>query len=63
LALRQILEVGCGALVLPQQLNVGCADDAFDEMDHLRDEALTIVLKDMVRRLIDLASTMPRAFE
>jgi hypothetical protein len=52
--------VGCSALVLPQQLNVGCADDAFDDMDNLRDEVLTIALKDTVRRLIDLASTMPR---
>jgi chromate reductase len=63
LALRQILEVGCSALVLPQQLNVGCADDAFDDMDNLRDEVLTIALKDTVRRLIDLASTMPKGME
>jgi chromate reductase, NAD(P)H dehydrogenase (quinone) len=63
LALRQILEVGCGALVLPQQLNVGRADEAFDDMDNLRDAALTTTLKDMVRKLIDLAGAMPRAVE
>ena len=63
LALRQILEVGCGALVLPEQINVGHADDAFDDMDNLKDENLTTALKEMVRRLIDLASVMPKAVE
>ena len=63
LALRQILEIGCGALVLPEQINVGRADDAFDDMDNLKDEDLTTALKDMVRRLIDLASVMPKAVE
>ena len=61
-ALRQILQAGCGALVLPQ-INVGRADDAFDDMDNLKDEALTTVLKDMVQRLIDLAGVMPKATE
>ena len=63
LALRQILEVGCSALVLPEQINVGRADDAFDDMDNLKDEDLTTTLKEMVRRLIDLASVMPKAVE
>jgi hypothetical protein len=40
-ALRQILQAGCGALVLPEQINVSPADDAFDDMDNLKDEALT----------------------
>jgi chromate reductase len=60
LALRQILEVGCGAVVLPEQISVGHADDAFDDMDNLKDEALTTTLKEMVRRLIDLACVMPK---
>ena len=60
MALRQILEVGCGALVLPEQINVGGAGDAFDEMDNLKDQGLTTALKDMVRRLIDLAGMMPK---
>jgi chromate reductase, NAD(P)H dehydrogenase (quinone) len=60
MALRQILELGCGALVIPEQINVGRAETAFDEMDNLNDEALTIALKNMVRRLIELASVMPR---
>jgi NAD(P)H-dependent FMN reductase len=63
LALRQILELGCGALVLPEEINVGHADEAFDEMDNLRDELHTTALKEMVRRLIELASVMPRTSE
>ena len=39
------------------------ADDAFDDMDNLKDEALTTVLKVMVQRLIDLPSVMPKATE
>jgi chromate reductase, NAD(P)H dehydrogenase (quinone) len=63
MALRQILQLGCGALVLPEQINVGRAEAAFDEMDNLKDEDLTADLKDMVRRLIELASAMPRTTE
>jgi chromate reductase, NAD(P)H dehydrogenase (quinone) len=63
LALRQVLQLGCGALVLPEQINVGHADAAFDEMDNLKDEDLAADLKDMVRRLIELASAMPRTTE
>jgi chromate reductase, NAD(P)H dehydrogenase (quinone) len=59
MALRQILELGCGALVLPEQINVGHAEAAFDDMDNFKDEDLTADLKDMVRRLIELASAMP----
>jgi chromate reductase, NAD(P)H dehydrogenase (quinone) len=60
IALRQVLELGCGALVIPEQINVGRADQAFDDMDNLRDEALTTALKAMVRRLVEWASLMPR---
>ena len=63
MALRQILELGCGALVIPEQINVGRADQAFDDMDNLKDEALAAALKALVRRLIELASLMPRAAE
>jgi chromate reductase, NAD(P)H dehydrogenase (quinone) len=63
MALRQILELGCGALVIPEQINVGRADQAFDDMDNLKDENLAAALKAMVRRLIELASVMPRAME
>ena len=38
IALRQVLELGCGALVLPEQIAVREAANAFDEMDNLREE-------------------------
>ena len=40
LALRQVLELGCGALVIPEQIAVPRADHAFDDMDNLEDEGL-----------------------
>jgi chromate reductase, NAD(P)H dehydrogenase (quinone) len=55
IALRQILELGCGALVLPEQINVANAEQAFDDMDNLRDENLAAQLRALVRRLVDLA--------
>ena len=61
MALRQVLELGCGALVIPEQINVGRAGQAFDDMDNLKDEALAAALKALVRRLIELASLMPHA--
>jgi chromate reductase, NAD(P)H dehydrogenase (quinone) len=63
MALRQILELGCGALVIPEQINVGRAEQAFDDMDNLKDESLTAALRAMVQRLIELASLMPRTTE
>jgi NAD(P)H-dependent FMN reductase len=61
MALRQVLELGCGALVIPEQINVGSAEDAFDDMDNLKNESLAAALKSLVRRLVELASLMPRA--
>lgn len=58
MALRQILELGCGALVIPEQVAVPRADQAFDEMDNLKDAALATALKAAMRRLIELASVM-----
>jgi chromate reductase, NAD(P)H dehydrogenase (quinone) len=55
MALRQILELGCGALVLPEQINVANADQAFDDMDNLRDEDQAAQLRTLVRRLVELA--------
>jgi chromate reductase, NAD(P)H dehydrogenase (quinone) len=55
MALRQILELGCGALVIPEQVAVPRAEQAFDDMDNLRDEALANTLRAAVRRLIELA--------
>jgi chromate reductase, NAD(P)H dehydrogenase (quinone) len=58
MALRQILELGCGALVIPEQIMVPRAEQAFDDMDNLKDETLAASLKTMARRLVTLASVM-----
>jgi chromate reductase, NAD(P)H dehydrogenase (quinone) len=55
IALRQILELGCGALVIPDEINIGRADEAFDDMDNLKDEKLAAALKALARRLVDMA--------
>jgi len=61
IALRQILELGCGALVIPEQIAVPRANDAFDEMDNLKDETLAAGLKTLARRLVDIAGFMARS--
>ena len=58
MALRQILELGCGALVIPEQVAVPRAEEAFDDKDNLKDETLAAALKAMARRLVELASMM-----
>jgi NAD(P)H-dependent FMN reductase len=56
LALRQVLEIGCGALVIPDQIAVSRAADAFDEMDNFKDEGNSKRLKGVVQSLIQFAS-------
>ena len=58
MALRQILELGCGALVIPEQVSVPRAELAFNDIDNLKDEALAAALKTSLRRLIELAGMM-----
>ncbi len=55
MALRQSLELGCGALVLPDQITVIRASEAFDEMDNLKDERAAALLKRIAARLTDVA--------
>jgi chromate reductase len=55
MALRQVLELGCGALVIPEQIAVMRASEAFDDMDNLKDERDTRLLKTTAQRLIDMA--------
>jgi chromate reductase len=55
LALRQVVAVGCRALVIPEQVTVPNAAQAFDEMDGLRDSRAADQLTLVVRRLIDYA--------
>ncbi len=54
LALRQVLEIGCGALVIPDQIAVPRAADAYDENDELKDEQTMNRLKGVLQRLIDI---------
>ena len=49
--LRQILEVGIGATVIPQQLALPRADDAFEEDGSLKDKAQQTMLKGVVEKL------------
>jgi NAD(P)H-dependent FMN reductase len=60
MALRQILELGCGALVIPEQVGVPRAEQAFDDMDNLKDEALAATMKAAVQRLVELANVVSR---
>jgi len=52
IALRQVLAVGCRALVLGEQVTVPNAADAFDERDELRDERAATQLKLVVHKLV-----------
>jgi chromate reductase, NAD(P)H dehydrogenase (quinone) len=53
MALRQVLELGCGATVLPEQVAVRDAVNAFDEDDNLRDPRIADAFKLLLRRLVD----------
>ena len=53
-ALRLILSA-CHATVIPNQLALSFADQAYDEMDRLRNPADSEALKALVRQLIDVS--------
>jgi NAD(P)H-dependent FMN reductase len=53
IALRQVLAVGCRALVIPEQITIPNAGSAFDEMDQLTDARAAAQLKTVARRLVD----------
>jgi NAD(P)H-dependent FMN reductase len=55
MALRQILELGCGATVLPEQVAVREAASAFDDDDMLRDERTLRTLRGVLERLVEAA--------
>jgi chromate reductase len=55
IALRQVLAVGCRALVIPQQVTVANAADAFDDMGGLKDQRLAEQLRIVVRQLVEYA--------
>ncbi|HML12936.1 MAG TPA: NAD(P)H-dependent oxidoreductase [Xanthobacteraceae bacterium] len=55
MALRHVLELGCGALVIPEQIAVREASHAFDENDDFKDERSAALLRTLARRLVELA--------
>jgi chromate reductase, NAD(P)H dehydrogenase (quinone) len=55
IALRHVLELGCGALVLPDQVAVRNAATAFDEAENLRDAGEAERLRSVLARLVDVA--------
>ena len=58
MALRQILELGCGALVIPEQVAIPDAERAFDDMDNLVEARLANLLRAELARLVDMARLM-----
>lgn len=58
MALRQVLELGCGAMVLPEQVAIRDAANAFDEDDNLRDPRTADALETVLRRLIEAARVL-----
>jgi NAD(P)H-dependent FMN reductase len=58
MALRQVLEIGCGALVIPEYITVRDAANAFDDRDALSDERSAKLLKSVLERLIHAAQRM-----
>jgi len=57
-ALRQILELGCGALVIPEQIVIANAEEAFDDIDNLADAEAADLLRAQLARLVDMAQRM-----
>ena len=58
LALRQVLAVGCRALVIAEQVTVPNAEQAFDEMNELKDARAAGQLKLVIRKLVDTAKLL-----
>ena len=53
--LRTIMEIGLGALVIPEMAMVPAANKAFDERGELTNERSATVLEGLVQRLIEEA--------
>lgn len=58
MALRQILTLGCGALVLPEQVAVPHAAQAFDEMGNLSSIGLAAALRSELARMVEITRDM-----
>jgi chromate reductase len=57
-AVRHVLELGCGALVIPEQIAVREAASAFDEIGNLKEERAANLLKTVATRLVDMARVL-----
>jgi NAD(P)H-dependent FMN reductase len=58
LALRQILEIGCGAPVVPEQLAIAGADEIFDELGNIADTRVANQFHALLARLVVTARAM-----
>jgi len=58
MALRQILELGCGALVIPEVVAIPHADQAFDDMDNLVETRTANRFRAQLDRLVEVARMM-----
>ncbi len=58
IATRQVLELGLSALVLPDQIAIPKAVDAFEDNGHLKDKAQQTMLKGVVERLARAAKVL-----
>src|SRR5580704_4366116 len=58
IALRQVLAVGCRALVIPEQVTIPNAESAFDAAGELTDARAATQLKLVARRLVDYAQML-----
>jgi chromate reductase, NAD(P)H dehydrogenase (quinone) len=58
IATRQVLELGLGALVLPDQVLIARAMDAFEDNGHLKDKAQQTALKAVVEKLARAAKVL-----
>jgi chromate reductase len=58
ITLRQVLAIGCRALVVPEQVTIPNAGEAFDMSDELKDARAAAQLKLVVRKLVDYARMM-----
>jgi NAD(P)H-dependent FMN reductase len=57
LSLRQVLELGLGALVIPEQVAIADVERAFDDAGDLVDQTLAKQLRASICRLVALAGT------
>jgi len=60
MALRQILELGCGALVIPEQVAIQRAESAFDDMDNIADTGTANLFRTELERLVEVSRLMAR---